>query len=321
MADWVGAVCAWACGAVLVTSGALKLGTAAEFRKALVAFQLPRWTWRDDRFAQVFPWVEMLLGVGAILLPGPWQAIAVAAVLALFGGFLALVVRANRGPVPVSCNCFGGLGEERVGARTLIRNTALLALALAAVALHRSPSSVLADRLAEWTYPVPTVLALAVAAALVVWRGMSARRRAARLVRTLTVQDVDGNELPITEFQDPPTVLVFFAPGCSACHALVQEFRWWPNVLRDDYDLQPVFLGRPEAFAGQETFAPLAPHAWYDPELALAEALEITATPAGVLIDSEHPLGAGLMSGHRRIRELAVDEDLVAAARAGEAEA
>lgn len=50
MTDWIGAVCTWVAGAVLVTSGILKLGTAADFRKALVAFQLPRWTWRDLRF-------------------------------------------------------------------------------------------------------------------------------------------------------------------------------------------------------------------------------------------------------------------------------
>lgn len=308
MTDWIGALCTWLIGAVLVSSGVLKLGTEKAFQVTLSQFGLPQWTWRDERFARVFPWCEIALGLAVVLLPSPVHLLPAVAILALFVAFLVLVVQVRRRPTPVSCNCFGGLGDDTVGARTVIRNTVLVVLALAAVALHWSPASAAADRLAGWCYPIPAVLAAAVAGSLVVWRSVAARRERERLIRTLTVQDVDGNELPITEFQDPPTFLVFFAPRCGACHALVDDFRWWPHLLKDGYDLQPVFLGTPEDFAGLEKFAPLAPHAWYaDGELATV--VGITGTPGAAVIDAEHPLGSQGTAGYGAIRNLVLRPD------------
>ena len=315
MIDWIGALLTWLAGAVLVTSGVLKFGTAKSFQVTLSQFGLPRWTWQDQRFARAFPWLEVLLGLGAILLPNPWQLIPVIGILALFVGFLVVVIRVSRRPTPVSCNCFGGLGDDTVSTRTIVRNAVLVALALAAIAAHRSPASVVSDRLSGWCYPVPALLALAVAGALVVWRSVAARRKRDRLIRTLTVQDVDGNELPITEFQDPPTFLVFFAPGCGACHALVDDFRWWPHLLKDGFDLQPVFLGAPEQFAGLEKFAPLAPHAWYA-TTEVARVMGITGTPGAAMIDAEHPLGGQGIAGYGAIRNLVLRPDWQEAALA-----
>ncbi|WP_265444357.1 MauE/DoxX family redox-associated membrane protein [Flexivirga meconopsidis] len=302
-ADLLGALCSWAIGAVLVVSGILKLGTAEKFQLTVAQFQLPQWTWRDRRFATAFPWVEIGLGLGVVLLPTPWQVIFAVAILALFVAFLVLVIQVARRPVPVSCNCFGGLGDDTVGIRTIVRNGVLVALAVAAVALHRSPASVAADRLATWCYVIPALLALATGGALVAWRAYADKRRRDRLVRTLTFQDADGNELPITEFQDPPTFLVFFSPGCGACHAVVDHFRWWPNLLKDGFDLQPVFIGSPAEFAPQEKFAPLAPHAWYTDQ-ATARSLQVTGTPGAILIDAAHPLGHEQTGGHGPIQDL-----------------
>ncbi|HWC20897.1 MAG TPA: MauE/DoxX family redox-associated membrane protein [Flexivirga sp.] len=303
MIDWIGSLLTWLAAAVLVTSGVLKFGTAASFQLTLSQFGLPRWTWKDERFARAFPWIELVLGLGAILLPSPWQVVPSIGILALFIGFLVLVIQVSRRPSTVSCNCFGGLGDDTVGTRTIVRNAVLVALALAAVAAHRSPASVGSDRLAGWCYPLPALLALAVAGALVVCRTVATRRRRAHLVRTLTVQDVDGNEMPITEFQDPPTFLVFFSSGCGSCHSVVEHFRWWPNLLKDGWDLQPVFLGRPEEFRSQEAFAPLVEHAWYA-DRSLAGAMQVAGTPGVAAVDAEHPLGHLATSGHGAIQEL-----------------
>ncbi|GAB3487908.1 TlpA family protein disulfide reductase [Flexivirga lutea] len=172
-----------------------------------------------------------------------------------------------------------------------------------------------ADRIAGWCSPLPAVLAVAVAAILVVWRAVAARRHRARLIRTLTVQDVHGNALPIAEFQDPPTFLVFFAPGCGARHALVDDFRWWPHLLKDGYDLQPVFLGTPEQFADQEKFAPLAPYAWYA-TVDVARAFGINGTPGGTTIDPANPLGHDPVAGYGAIRNLVLRLDWQEAAAA-----
>lgn len=315
MIDWIGVLLTWLTGAVLVTSGVLKFGTAQTFQVTLSQFGLPGWTWQDQRFARAFPWIELLLGLAAILLPRPWQLIPTVGILALFVGFLIVVVRVNRRPVPVSCNCFGGLGDDTVGTRTIVRNAVLVVLALAAIAAHRAPASVVSDRLAGWSYPAPAVLALAVAGALVVWRSVAARRRRAKLIRTLTVQDVDGNELPIAEFQDPPTFLVFFAPRCGACHALVDDFRWWPHLLKDGYDLQPAFIGMPDEFTAQEKFAPLAPHAWYV-SIDVARHLEIAGTPGLTVIDGDHPLGRDAVAGYGAIQAAVLRPDWREAATA-----
>lgn len=315
MIDWIGALCSWIAGTVLVSSGVLKLGTAKTFQVTLSQFGLPQWTWQDRRFAQAFPWCEITLGLALLLLPAPVQLLPAAVILALFVAFLVLVVRVWRRPAPVSCNCFGGLGDDTVGARTVIRNAVLVALAVAALALHRAPASVTADRLAGWCYPVPAVIAIAVAGGLVGWRSVAARRTRARLIRTLTVQDADGNDLPITDFQDPPTFLVFFAPGCGACHALVDDFRWWPHLLKDGFDLQPVFLGSPAQFAAVEKFAPLVPHAWYA-TTDVARVLGITGTPGVTSIEPEHPLGHDSVAGYGAIRSLVLRPDWREAAAA-----
>ncbi|WP_446664184.1 peroxiredoxin family protein [Flexivirga sp. B27] len=323
MIDWIGATLSWLTGLVLVASGVLKLGTAKTFQVTLSQFGLPQWTWQDRRFAQAFPWCEITLGLALLLLPAPVQLLPAAAILALFVAFLVLVVRVRRRPAPVSCNCFGGLGDDTVDARTVIRNGVLVALAVAALILHRAPASVAADRLAGWCYPLPAVLALAVAGGLVVWRSVATRRERARLIRTLTVQDVDGNHLPITEFQDPPTFLVFFSSGCGGCRAIVEHFRWWPNLLKDGYDIQPVFIGSPRQFEAQAEFAALVDHAWYA-DRSLAQTMGIPFTPAVVLIEPGHPLGHRVTGGQAAIQELVLKdgwrEEVLATAVSDEAD-
>lgn len=315
MTDWIGALFTWIGGAVLISSGLLKLGTTDTFQVTLSQFGLPRWTWQDSRFARAFPWCEISLGVAAALLPAPVHLLASVAILLLFVAFLVLVIRVWRRPTPVSCNCFGGLGDDTVGPRTVIRNGVLVVLALAATVLHRSPASTVADHLAGWCYPLPAVLAVAIGAGLLGWRAVAARRRRARLIRTLTVRDVDGNELPITEFQDPPTFLVFFAPRCGACHALVDDFRWWPHLLKDGYDLQPAFIGTPADFAGVEKFAPLAPHAWYV-STDFARTVGITGTPGMTILDAGSPLGRDPASGYAAIQQAVLRPDWREAAAA-----
>ncbi|RNI24212.1 TlpA family protein disulfide reductase [Flexivirga caeni] len=303
MTDWIGALFSWVVGAVLVASGVLKLGTAIQFQSTLTQFRLPTWTWAGTGFARLFPWIEMLLGLGVVAAPDPWGRAFAYGALALLLALLVLVVRIFRVPGTVTCNCFGGLGDDTVGRSTIVRNVALVVIGVLAVATERCPASVAADRTGGWAYPLPAACAIAGAGLLVLWRAVRQRRRTARLIRTLTVRDVGGNELPITEFQDPPTFLVFFSSGCGGCQSLVEQFRWWPNLLREGYDLQPVLLGTPEQFGREEVFAPLVPYAWYAGS-EVASAMQLTGLPGAVLIDAEHPLGGEKAAGHFAVRDL-----------------
>lgn len=302
--DLLGGIISWAVAAVLMCSGALKLGRHREFFKSMQTLRLPAWLLRDYTFARAFPFIEMGLGALIVLLPGPWQLLPLAGATALFVAFLVVIVRAVRSAVPASCNCFGGLGADEVGPRTVVRNVGFVVLSLLALILHTAPASVAADRLGGWAYVLPAVLAAAVAGGLVVYRNNAEQRAERDLIDNLTVQTRAGDRLPIRELQDPPSYVVFFSAGCGACSQAIEEFRWWPHAMAEGYDLVPVLAGTPEQFAMVPEFEPLLDHAWYDPEMKFYKAVGGPGTPAGTLIDAAHPLGNGAVAGIGPLREL-----------------
>lgn len=298
------AILSWAVAAVLLCSGALKLGGHREFYKSVVSMGLPSWATRDYTFAKTFPYVELGLGALVLLLPGGWVIVPLVGAAALFIGFLVVIVRSVRSAVPASCNCFGGLGADEIGPRTIVRNVAFVVLAIAALIGHTAPAAVAADRIGAWAYVLPAILGAAVAAALVVYRDQRAARAQRTLLTTLTVHNRDGEVLPVAELQDPPSYVVFFSAGCGACSQAISEFRWWPHALPENHDLVPVLCGTPEQFANFPEFEPMLDHAWYDPEMKFYRAVGGTGTPAGVLINADHPLGGGAVAGIGALREL-----------------
>ena len=283
--DILGAIISWAVATVLICSGALKLGRHRDFFKSMQTLGLPAWLLRDYTFAKAFPFVEIGLGALIVLLPTSWHMVPLALAAALLVGFLVVIVRAVRSAVPASCNCFGGLGADEIGPRTVARNIALVALAVLALILHAAPATVAADRLGGWAYVLPAVLAAAIAGGLVLYRNGAENRGQRDLIDNLTVQNRDGEQLPIKDLQNPPSYVVFFSAGCGACSQTVQEFRWWPHAMADGYDLVPVFTGTPEQFAMFPEFEPLLEHAWYDPQMTFYKAIGGGGTPAGTLID------------------------------------
>lgn len=121
----------------------------------------------------------------------------------------------------------------------------------------------------------------------------------------LTLENAAGEVVPLSEFLDMPTVLVFFSPGCSACAELVPIARTWPNAFRDDTDMQPVFFGTRAQFeASDEVYRPLLDVAWYDPVGATMRGLGVVGTPGAVAIDAEHPRGVGACIGAADIGRL-----------------
>lgn len=300
----LGAFVSWALAAVLMSSGALKLGRHRAFFKSMQTLGLPAPLLRDYTFARAFPYLELTLGALILLLPGAWAVIPLALATALFVAFLVIIGRAARSGVPASCNCFGGLGADAVGPRTVARNVGFVLLALLALLLHTAPASVAADRFGGWAYPLPAVLAAVVAAALVLYRNRVEHRAQRSLTDNLVVTNRAGEQLPIRELQDPPSYVVFFSPGCGACSQTVQEFRWWPHAMAEGYDLVPVFAGTPEQFALFPEFEPLLDYAWYDPQMEFYRAVGGSGTPAGTLIDADHPLGNGAFAGITALREL-----------------
>ncbi|OOB89363.1 MauE/DoxX family redox-associated membrane protein [Rathayibacter sp. VKM Ac-2630] len=301
------AIAGWATGAVLVVSGALKLGRTERFRESLGALGLPAALGRSALFARSFPVVEIVLGLAVVLAPAPLHRLALLAALAVLAVFLVVAVRAARAPEPVDCECFGGLGEARMSGRTVVRNSVLVALAVAGLAGPVPPAALT-------TPGLPALAAVLLAVVLVLVRDRVQGRAAAAIPSAApssgpVLLTAAGARIALAEFAEPPTHLVFFSPSCISCHELVDRFRWWPNGLRAGEDLVPVLLGRPEDFAVHEVFAPLVEHALYDPDRAVAALLGRGATPGHVLLDAEHPLGSAWSTGWYEIEQRVLSEE------------
>ena len=115
---------------ILVISGIAKLRAPQTVDAAFRDLRVPA---AADRpwIRRVFPWAEILLAVGLLVLPG-WAGV-VAAVLtaALFLAYRWLIARALGFEEPVSCGCFGEASTQPVSRKTLLRNNVFLALAFA----------------------------------------------------------------------------------------------------------------------------------------------------------------------------------------------
>lgn len=304
------AVCAWFAGSVLVASGVLKAGRVERFRAGLPSLGVPAVLHRSSWFAPAFPVVEVVIGLTVVLAPAPWSTLALAAATALFLVFVVVAVRAARAPEEVDCECFGGLGDSRMTGRTVARNTAFLLVACAGLAAGTSPASLSTGLLGSpWWPAVGTALSIGVLVAL---RNAFTRRKPASAPvapapsagdAALVLVTADGTEIALDDFRSPPTHLVFFSADCSSCQSLVERFRWWPSGLRDGDDLQPVLLGAREDFLDYEVFAPLVPHALYDPSRTVARRLGLSGTPGHVYLTDEHPLGSGWNAGQAAIEE------------------
>ncbi|QGF24397.1 MauE/DoxX family redox-associated membrane protein [Raineyella fluvialis] len=79
------------------------------------------------------PVAELVLGLGIVLLPTPWNLLAVLGGAVLVLAYLVLVIIAVRAPGPVSCGCFGAEDTAPVSGRTLARNILLVVAAVIAL--------------------------------------------------------------------------------------------------------------------------------------------------------------------------------------------
>lgn len=287
----------WIAGAVLVLSGALKLGRHRQLQQSMREFGLPDRLLRLRWLAPAVPLGEIALGLGSIAAPPPLWQIAAWGCVALYTVFLLLVVRVAGRAEPVDCGCFGGLGSDRVSGRTVVRNAVLLLIAALGTVGGVPAAAIVHSASGWWSAVIVGGAATIIAASAVAYRGLRGRRHRRRLLDRLTLSTADGQQLPYRELLDPPTYLVFFSPSCSHCRELVERFRWWPHGLPEGHDLQPVFLGEPAAFLRHEAFAPLVEHAWYDRSGEVARSLGRQGTPGAVRVSRAHPFGEGWVGG------------------------
>lgn len=146
------------------------------------------------------------LTVAALLVAAPRAgAVATVVLLLVFSGAMARLLRAGR---TASCHCFGDLGSTSVGPTALLRNGALLAVALLVV----------------WAPAGFAAGALVGAAAVVMgWRGRVRR---------------PPREVAGTRLGDGRVVaLLFSSPGCGPCVALRAGLAGWQSAVGKDIAL------------------------------------------------------------------------------------
>ncbi len=91
--------------------------------------------WAVMLTARILPWLELAFGF-FLLIGWPLRLVSTLAAL-LLGGFFTLMVRTYALGLDINCGCFGP--GEHLGAKTLLRDGTLLALALAvAIGAHLS---------------------------------------------------------------------------------------------------------------------------------------------------------------------------------------
>lgn len=126
-----------ALGAMLLAAGAAKLADMSAFKQTLSSLAGETL----GRTAGALAGSEVALG--SLLLLQIATPVLDFLVALLTGAFLVFIVKVTRTHAAVTCRCFGALSNASVGARAILRNSALLASALVLIAVDAGNSSVL----------------------------------------------------------------------------------------------------------------------------------------------------------------------------------
>lgn len=181
---------------------------------------------------RALPWGELALAATLLTTSGRWYAVAASAAVALCTAYLVVIVRAARAPHPVSCRCFGVIGDGEVNSRTVWRNALLLGFAALTLADALNGPSVLA-RLAEadrsvWGWLAMITLAGVLVALIVGHSGRSGisghlpRQAIDRPIPRLTIATADGSPWSLREqAAQQARVLLYVLPGCPSCSSVL----------------------------------------------------------------------------------------------------
>ncbi|GAB3880197.1 TlpA family protein disulfide reductase [Terrabacter terrigena] len=264
------------------------------------------------------PWVELLLAPGLLLVGGAGGVLLAAVAFLLFAAYLVLVTRALGFDEDVECACFGTFAPGRISGRTVLRNTWLLVLGVAALARSLDGDSVaarLADGRAPWWW-----LAGAVAAAVTVGlvAGQGGRAADARTSRAYAEAAEDGDyvrartpALPVTlgdgsattlrELSaERPQLLVHVSETCGSCVEVIEAVPGWRDRL-PAVDIRLVLRAAP----GASTLTSVTePHSVHDPEGFVGETFDMQATPSAVLLGADGMLAGGPVVGSYAVPDL-----------------
>jgi thiol-disulfide isomerase/thioredoxin len=339
---------------LFATAGLAKIFDRSGAKKTIVEFGFPAIL---AGFLGIFiPILE--LTTAALLVPiwsAWWGALSGLVLLLLFAA--AIVINLAYGRTP-DCRCFGKLRSERIGWRTLARNLVLAAAAGFVVwqgTESAGPSAVgwLADVTLWQTagFVVGAIITAVMAAQS--WFLLQLFRQHGRLLLRLDtlermlggnlpaldewmgraglpvgvpapafeLLDLDGTRVAFDELRAAgrPMLLVFMAPGCGSCDALVPSLGHWQDRHGEALTLVLVSSGTPD-----ENRAKVANHdglrVLLQAHREVAEVYQAHGTPAAVVIRSDGTIGSSVAMGAAAIERLVESTAAMLTSEGGEAE-
>lgn len=320
---------------IFVLAGSAKILDPAGSRKALREFGVPGVL--VPPVAVILPLAEIAIGI-LFLFPGTsWFAAAAGGgLLLMFTAGIGWQMAAGRAP---DCHCFGQLHSEPAGAKSLLRNLAIAALAFV---LLFSGRAVQGPQLASTSEGMAQALLLlftalvvvAIAAGLrsllreqaAIWKRLDLLELSAAgdqpLDREGTTRPDDGLPIgaPLPPFTLPdvsgrivrsnelisngrPLLLFFLSPGCTPCKELLPEIDRWQREFAERIDFVFVSSGDPKE--NLEKFGSVE-----DRTIVLqkhkeySEILNAVWTPTALLIDAKGRIASHPAAGDNAIRWL-----------------
>lgn len=333
---------------VLLVSAVAKLKARASTASAVRLLRVPGFL-KPEWVAAVLPPGEIAL---ALAMLSPWLPLARAAAVAalvLFAAYWVVIARAMTFDPRPSCGCFGQIGDQRVTAKTLWRNTVLLAGAAVFVwmtwAEGVSVFSFVADATArEWL-----LLAGAAYLVLVAWFVLSppsqVRQRSRRRTQSRSAHDHDHSAAPAKAAEpiedeyvrvpipdavllDPardaysllqltaqqPVLLLFITCACPSTYETWRRLPGWAQRLP-----QVGVLGVETYQLGDLDIEGVRQRLFYDPAGKAFQALKMPGTSSAVLLGADGLVAGGPVLGVERIEEFVTEiEEALAEAAAPE---
>lgn len=323
--------------AVLGFSAVTKLGKGESLRTIIRNLELPEWV-LPPGLARAVPGIELALAAGLLT---PWRTtftVAAAGTLVLMVTYWALIARGLTLTPRPHCGCFGQVGDQRISARTLTRNTLLVAAAGAAIAVALSGRTMwsLLDGAATGDWLWLALGALACVVTGLVLGGSPDPDESAEVTSTVPSvgltdpgddEDYVRTPTPMLAIHDPASgpvtlqeltrrraqLLVFVNCYCASTKEVMAEVTAW-DERSDHVDVRIVFsVPIAEKFVGPPPPGTLLDHrglAW--------RALGLSGSPSAVLLGIDDHLAGGPVSGTAEVREFV--DDVVDALRESLAE-
>ena len=315
---------------VLVVSALAKLKAKASTASAVRLLRVPGFL-KPEWVAAALPPGEIVLGL-AMLSPWlPLARLAALAALVLFVAYWVVIARAMTFDPRPSCGCFGQIGDQRVTAKTLWRNTVLLAGAAVFVWMTWAADATVFTFL-EGTTAREWLLALGAGfAVLVTWFVLSPpapvrQRRSKRQAQESAAAPIppaepteeeyvrvpipdafllDGARNPSTLVQlaeQRPVLLVFVTCGCPSTHATWQQLPGWAERLP-----QVRVLGVETYQLGDLGLPGVAERLYYDPLARAYNALQMPGTSSAILLGADRLVAGGPVLGDAEIEEFVTE--------------